>query len=113
MARSVFFFLLTLLSPSFTCSIAYAEVRLPKIFTDNMVLQREMPIAVWGWAGAKKEVTVTLAGQSVVAKANGQGKWRVDLPAMSADGRTYELTVQGEGSEPHLLRNVVLGEVTT
>ncbi len=88
---------------------ASAEVRLPKIFTDNMVLQQELPIAVWGWADVGEAVTVTLADKSVSAKAGADGKWRVDLPAMKADGKTHTLTVKG--SSTVTLRNVLLGEV--
>ena len=94
------------------CSVeARADVRMAKVFTDHMVLQQEMPIAVWGWAAAGEQVTVTLAGKSAIVKAGDDGKWRIDLPAMSADGKTYELTVKGESGEPRTLQNVVLGEV--
>jgi sialate O-acetylesterase len=84
---------------------------LPKIFTDNMVLQQELPIAVWGWAAGNEKVTVTLADKSAAAEADDAGSWRVDLPAMSADGKTHELRVQGESGDTRTLRNVVLGEV--
>jgi sialate O-acetylesterase len=43
---------------------AAAEVELPKIFSDNMVLQRDMQVAVWGWATPGEVVTVEFAGQS-------------------------------------------------
>lgn len=102
---------LTVVLSCVTLPIARAEIRLPKIFTDNMVLQQELPIAVWGWAAAGEQVTVKLAGKSTVATAGDDGRWRVDLPAMSADGKTYELSVKGESGEPRTLRNVVLGEV--
>jgi len=111
MLRAVVFLFFTLVSSYSTLSIVRAEVRLPKIFTHNMVLQQQMPITVWGWATAGEQVTVTLAGKSANAKAGDDGKWRVDLPAMSADGKAYELQVTGEGGEPRTLGNVVLGEV--
>ncbi len=111
MTRTFIIFLLTLVSSRFTLSIACAEIRMPKIFTDNMVLQQEMPIAVWGWANAGEHVTVTLGGRSAAAKADDDGRWRIDLAAMSADGKTYELAVKGKSGTPQILKNVVLGEV--
>ncbi|NQT39449.1 MAG: sialate O-acetylesterase, partial [Planctomycetes bacterium] len=74
---------------------AMGEVRLPKIFTTNMVLQQELPITVWGWADRGEKITVTLAGKSASTEADADGKWRVDLPAMKADGRAQTLSVAG------------------
>jgi len=88
---------------------AEAEVRLPRIFTDNMVLQQELPIAVWGWADAGEEVTVTLAGATMTAKAGRDGRWRVDLPAMKADGKGRTLTIVAGNTVT--LKNILLGEV--
>jgi len=88
---------------------AMAEVRLPKIFTTNMVLQQELPIAVWGWADRGEKITVTLAGKSASTEADADGKWRVDLPAMKADGRAQTLSVAGTNTIT--LENVLLGEV--
>jgi len=97
--------------------VAGADVRVAKIFTDNMVLQQELPIAVWGWAEAGEQVTVSLtprpgsgqAGKSASAKAGDDGKWRVDLPAMKADGKARTLRVKGKTTIT--LKNVLLGEV--
>ena len=46
----------------------HADVRLPRIFTDHMVLQQELPIAVWGWADAGEKVTISLGGKTVTAE---------------------------------------------
>ena len=86
-----------------------AQARLPRIFTDSMVLQQQLPITVWGWAAAAEEVTVSFAGTSRSTKADGQGRWRVDLPAMEADGEAHELVVRA--SNEIRLQDVVLGEV--
>ena len=59
---------------------ACADVRLPKIFGDGMVLQREKPIAVWGWADPGESVTVSFAEQTTTTAANGDGRWRIELP---------------------------------
>ena len=88
---------------------ARGEVRPAGVFTDNMVLQQELPIAVWGRADPGEEVTVSLAGQSAGAKTGDDGRWRLSLPAMKADGRTHRLAIRG--TNVVTLENVVVGEV--
>ena len=56
---------------------AAAEVRLPAIFGDHMVLQQNVPVTVWGWADPGEKVTVTVAGQEKQTAAGDNGKWRV------------------------------------
>jgi sialate O-acetylesterase len=96
---------------SLTCA-AHATttaLQLAKLFSDNMVLQQEKPIRIWGFDAPGTDVTVTLTGQSQQATADKEGAWRVALPAMKADGKKHTLTVQG--STTITLQNVVLGEV--
>lgn len=86
-----------------------AKVTLPHIFSDNMVLQRKMPIHIWGSADAKEIVYVTLNGISQSATTDRAGKWEVLLPAMEAGG---PFTVQVKGKENEiLLENVLIGDV--
>ncbi len=65
---------------------AEAHLKLPSFFSDHMVVQREKPIAVWGWADENAKVTVMLGGAKAVATADAEGKWRVELPAQKAGG---------------------------
>ncbi|HUT33395.1 MAG TPA: sialate O-acetylesterase [Planctomycetota bacterium] len=88
---------------------ARADVRLPKIFTDHMVLQQEMPVAVWGWAAAGEAVAAEFNGQKATAKAADDGTWRITLPAMKADGRPRSLVVKGNNTLE--FKDVLLGEV--
>ncbi|MYF56949.1 hypothetical protein F4083_10490 [Candidatus Poribacteria bacterium] len=74
-------------------SFAFAEVKLPRIFGDNMVLQREMPVPIWGWAEAEAEVTLTLLDGSTNSEietktvvADEKGNWRTELQARPAGG---------------------------
>jgi sialate O-acetylesterase len=90
-------------------NFAEAAVRLPKIFGSNMVLQQEQPIRVFGFADAGEEVTVEFNGKSASTKAGADGKWRVELEAMKADGKPYTLKVKGTNTIE--LTDVVLGEV--
>jgi sialate O-acetylesterase len=87
---------------------AAADVRLPKILTDNMVLQRDLPVRVWGWADAGEDVAVTLAGKSATTRANEKGQWSLELPAFKT-GENLELTVKGKNSLT--LKNLVVGDI--
>jgi sialate O-acetylesterase len=87
---------------------AMAEVRLPKVFGSHMVLQREMPVVIWGWAQPNETVTVTLASATAQAQANEHGEWKVVLPAMKAGG-PFILKVTGSSSL--VLDDVMIGEV--
>ncbi len=87
---------------------AWAELKLPAIFSDHMVLQREKPIPVWGWDNPGTEVTVTLGDQSVKARADAQGRWKATLPARAAGG-PLELTVKGTSEKA--FHDVLIGEV--
>ncbi|MGA2867493.1 MAG: sialate O-acetylesterase [Verrucomicrobiota bacterium] len=87
---------------------ATAEVRLPRIFTDNMVLQRDLPVRVWGWADAGEAVSVTLAGSSASTKADEKGQWSLELAPFKT-GENLELTVKGKNSLT--LKNVVIGDL--
>jgi sialate O-acetylesterase len=103
---------------SFLCLLcinqAIADVRLPKIFDSHMVLQRNKPIPVWGWADAGEKVTVELSGsgitkQSKTIKAGKDGKWILRLNAAEAGG-PYQLVVKGK-KNVLTLDDVLIGEV--
>ena len=95
-----------------TVLVATAAVKLASPFGDHMVLQQGRPVPVWGVADTSETVTVEFAGQRKSAKAGPDGKWRVDLAALSvsAEGRT--LTVSGSATaSPIALGDVLVGEV--
>jgi sialate O-acetylesterase len=85
-----------------------AEVKLPSVFSDNMVLQRGVKVPVWGWAAPGEKVTVTLGQQSAKATADAQGKWQVRLKPLKAGG---PFTLQVVGANTVTLKNVLVGEV--
>ncbi|MBT6156665.1 MAG: 9-O-acetylesterase [Planctomycetaceae bacterium] len=89
-------------------SITRADVKLPVVFGDNMVLQRNEAVPVWGWDDAGAEVTVTLGKSKVSAKADKTGKWMVKLPAMKAGG-PHKMTVAGSSTVN--VKNILFGEV--
>src|SRR5260221_588605 len=88
---------------------ARADVKLPSVIGDHMVLQRDKPLPIWGWADAGEGVTVELAGKKASAKADAKGNWKVTLPAMKADGKEHTLTVTGKNKIE--VKDVLLGEV--
>jgi sialate O-acetylesterase len=87
---------------------ATAEVRLPKIFTDNMMLQRDLPVRVWGWADPGETVSVTLVGTTAATQADSKGQWSLEVPAIKA-GENLDLTVKGNNSLT--LKNVIVGDI--
>jgi len=76
---------------------ARADIKLPAIFSDHMVLQRSTRVPVWGWADPGEKVTVTLAAQSHTAYAGDDGSWRVNLSDLSP-GPPTTLTVSGRNA---------------
>ncbi len=86
-----------------------AEVKLPQLFSDNMVLQRDKPIAVWGWANPKEKVEVQFKEQKVSTTASQSGEWKVQLKATEFGG-PYSLTVKGTKNRIEY-NNVMVGDV--
>ncbi|MCE9556075.1 MAG: sialate O-acetylesterase [Planctomycetes bacterium] len=90
-------------------SILQADVKLPNVFSDNMVLQRDRPLPVWGTASPEEEVTVKLGDKSATTKAGADGKWKVELPAMPANAQPQTMTVAGKNKLE--VKDVLIGEV--
>jgi len=88
---------------------ARADVKLPSVLNSHMVLQRDMPVPVWGWAEAGEEVTVTFAGQTKTAKADDAGNWKVTLDKLEASAEPRSLTVKGKNEIT--LEDILVGEV--
>ncbi|MCL4204792.1 MAG: hypothetical protein KJ000_20125 [Pirellulaceae bacterium] len=105
--------LVTLLALCLSASLARAEVRVAKIFSDHTVLQRDRPAPVWGWAAPGQVVTVAFAGQSKRATADAQGRWRVTLDPLPANATGRDLTVVAGGTPQQqvTIRDVLVGEV--
>ncbi|RFC46489.1 MAG: sialate O-acetylesterase [Verrucomicrobia bacterium] len=76
-----------------------------------MVLQREKPVAIWGWADAGEAVTVAFAGQSKVARAAADGKWKLTLDALPASADSRPLLVSDKAGHKLEVQDVLVGEV--
>jgi sialate O-acetylesterase len=92
----------------FIAVAAHAEVRLPGLFSDQMVLQQGVNVPVWGWADEGEEVTVEFKGQKLKARAK-DGRWRVTLPRLKASAEPAVLRVSGRNTIE--IRDVLVGEV--
>ena len=94
-----------------TCATQAAEsvLSLPHIFSDNMVLQREMPVPVWGTAARGEAVKVKFGNQEKNTTADANGLWMVKLDPMKADKTGRELVVTGKTTLTY--SNVLVGEV--
>ena len=80
------------------------------LFQSNMVVQRDKPMPVWGWAAPGEQVTVSFAGQSRAAKAAADRSWKVELPAAPASAEARTITVQGRETKIELT-NILVGDV--
>ena len=101
---------LSLLPSLLLSSSAFAEVRLPAIISDHMVLQRAAGVPVWGWAAPGEEVTVQAGPQRRTVRAAPDGSWRVDLDLRSAPPGPASLSVHG-ASNAIVVDDVLVGEV--
>jgi sialate O-acetylesterase len=86
----------------------YPAVTLPSLFSDHMVLQRDMAVPIWGTATTGESITVKLGSQQASTKSGADGKWLVRLPAQGAGG-PFDMTVTG--STTVTVKDIYLGEV--
>ena len=96
----------------FTAAVspATAELQLPGVFSDGAVLQRGMPVPIWGIAKPGERIRVAFAGQRKETTASKSGRWRINLEPIPASSEARELTITGEG-KTLTIRNVLVGEV--
>jgi sialate O-acetylesterase len=91
-----------------TASFARADVSLPAVISSHMVLQRDVPLPIWGWASPGEEVAVAIGENKATTKANELGRWMAKLAPLPAGG-PLEMTVTGKNTIK--LTNILVGEV--
>lgn len=106
--KQTLFALLTTSVLLFTSSPARADVRLPAIISDHMVLQQDAAVPIWGWADPGEEISVFIAGQRKSARADSAGKWKIELDNLKP-GAALTLIVTGKNTLT--VNNVLVGEV--
>lgn len=109
MRNSIFSYLLITVICLLTTS-AVANVMLPACFTDNMVLQRNSIVKIWGWAITNEEIKLTASwtDETFTTKTNSNGRWAIEVPTTEAGG---PYTINIKGYDEVTLNNVMLGEV--
>lgn len=90
------------------CATARADVKLPALFGDNMILQRGVNAPIWGEAAPGEKVTVSIAGQTKTIMAGADGRWMLRLDPLTV---TETATLQINGNNAITLNNVAVGEV--
>jgi sialate O-acetylesterase len=96
----------TLFISTALAAVLHGEVRVPNIFADHLVLQRERPVLIWGSASPDEPVTVAFAAQSKQTRADAEGRWSVTLDPLAASSDPRELHIGGK-----IIRDVLVGEV--
>lgn len=89
--------------------LSTAQLRFGSIFTDNMIIQREKPIKVWGYANPGESLNIDFQGKNIKAKADKDGNWSVVFPA-SAHGGPFSLTANSK-KEHISIENIMIGEL--
>jgi sialate O-acetylesterase len=80
-------------------------------FCDHAILQREMPVPVWGWSTPGAKVTVEFAGQKKTATAGADGKWMLKLDPLKASAEPAEMLISDNEGKKVALKNILVGEV--
>ena len=86
-----------------------ADVKLPVIINENMVIQRGIEAPIWGWADPGEEVKVSFAGKTKTAVTDKDGNWSVKLEKLSASAKPQVMTIKGNNEIA--LKNVLIGDV--
>jgi sialate O-acetylesterase len=91
-----------------TCYTSVAQVKLPALIRDSMILQRDAPVKIWGWAAPREKITVRFNGKRISTKADSIGNWQTQLPAMKAGG---PYTMQIDAGNHITLKEILMGDV--
>ena len=75
-------------------SICFCNIKLPKLISDGMIMQRDIDLNIWGWADPSEEVELIFNSQPYYTKADKDGRWQIILPPQSAGG-PYEMKFRG------------------
>lgn len=86
----------------------YSQIKLPRLISDGMVLQRDTPLKIWGWASPNEKIELDFGSKKYNAIASNDGKWTIVLPSQKAGG-SYEMTLSA--SNKIVLKNILFGDV--
>ncbi len=89
-------------------SSAIAQIKLPRLIRDSMILQRDVPVNIWGWAAAGEKISVSFNSKTYRTNTDATGKWQLQLPATKAGG---PYTMDIVGSNTIRLKEILFGDV--
>ncbi len=92
----------------FSVDFANADIWLPKLFNNNMILQREMQVPIWGWADSGEKVTIEIGGHIAETITGTNGKWKLYLGPLDSGG-PFELKISGKNTI--VIKNVLVGDI--
>jgi len=92
----------------FLYTTAYGQVRLPRIFSDGMVLQRETEVKIWGWAKCGEKISIKFIDSQYTTTADNKGDWHIMIPKLEAGG-PYEMSVKASNSIT--INDIMIGDV--
>ena len=101
-------FKLLILSVLLASVSAFGDVKLPKLISDGMVLQRNAKVKIWGWASGGEKVTVQFIGATYQTTANPAGEWSI-IPSDLKAGGPYSMQIDGNNSVT--VKNIAVGDV--
>lgn len=87
---------------------SFGQIKLPQLIQDGMILQREMPLKIWGWASVGEKVELQFNQQTFKSTTSNDGKWQITLPAQKAGG-PFEMKIVG--SNQIILKDILFGDV--
>lgn len=90
------------------CTIIKAQIKLPRLVRDSMILQRDTKVNIWGWASANEKVELSLNKKKYSTRADAAGNWKIVLPPTKAGG-PYTIAITGKNKL--VLSNVLFGDV--
>ncbi|MBK0369281.1 sialate O-acetylesterase [Flavobacterium agrisoli] len=102
---------LILIALFWQCCLVKAQIKLPALVSDNMVLQQNSKVNLWGWASPNEKISIRVGWQkeAIETKADEKGNWKVATQTPKASQKTYEITLTA--SNKITLHNVLIGEV--
>ncbi len=93
---------------AFTFFTVSAQIRLPKLISNGMILQRDVSLKIWGWAHAGEEITLSFLNKKYNTKATDNGNWTIILPKQKAGG---PYTMQLKASNEITVTDILIGDV--
>ena len=97
-----------LLSVFLICGCIYSQIKLPRLISDGMILQRDIPVKIWGWASANEKIEITFNKKKFQTITSQDGNWNITLPSQKAGG-PYEMTLTA--SNTIVVKNILFGDV--